>query len=52
MKIPRALLTAISFAGRAAGLAFVEAFVADAKASGLVAQSIARSGLRGVTVTP
>jgi polar amino acid transport system substrate-binding protein len=38
--------------GRAAGLAFVEAFVADAKASGLVAQSIARSGLRGVNVAP
>jgi polar amino acid transport system substrate-binding protein len=38
--------------GHAAGLAFVEAFVAEAKASGLVAQSIARSGLRGVNVAP
>jgi hypothetical protein len=39
MKILRALLAAISFA-------------AAAKASGLVARSIARSGLRGVTVAP
>jgi hypothetical protein len=39
MKILRALLAAISFA-------------ADAKASGLVAQSIARSDLRGVNVAP
>ena len=38
--------------GRAAGLAFVATFVADAKASGLVAQSITRAGLRGVTVAP
>jgi polar amino acid transport system substrate-binding protein len=38
--------------GRDAGLAFVATFVADAKASGLVAQSIARAGLRGVTVAP
>jgi polar amino acid transport system substrate-binding protein len=38
--------------GRDAGLAFVATFVAGAKASGLVAQSIARAGLRGVTVAP
>ena len=36
--------------GRAAGLAYVEAFVADAKASGLVAEAISRAGLRGVNV--
>ena len=38
--------------GRAAGLAYVSAFVADAKASGLVAESIARARLRGVNVAP
>jgi polar amino acid transport system substrate-binding protein len=38
--------------GRSAGLTFVAAFVADAKASGLVAQSIARAGLRGINVAP
>jgi hypothetical protein len=38
MKFPRASFAAISFA--------------DAKASGLVARSIARSGLRGVSVAP
>jgi len=38
--------------GHAAGLAYVTAFVADAKASGLVAQSVARAGLRGVNVAP
>jgi polar amino acid transport system substrate-binding protein len=38
--------------GRSAGIAFVAAFVADAKGSGLVAQSIARAGLRGVNVAP
>ncbi|HVQ61665.1 MAG TPA: hypothetical protein VMS53_06245 [Burkholderiales bacterium] len=38
--------------GHAAGLACVTAFVADAKASGLVAQSVARAGLRGVNVAP
>jgi polar amino acid transport system substrate-binding protein len=38
--------------GHAAGLAYVTAFVGDAKASGLVAQSVARAGLRGVNVAP
>jgi len=38
--------------GHAAGLAYVANFVADAKGSGLVAQSIARAGLRGVSVAP
>lgn len=38
--------------GRASGLAFVAAFVAEVKASGLVRQSIERAGLRGVTVSP
>ena len=38
--------------GRTAGLAYVSAFVADAKASGLVAESIARARLRGVNVAP
>jgi len=38
--------------GRAAGLAYVATFVADAKASGLVAEAIARAGLRGVNVAP
>ncbi len=38
--------------GRPAGLAYVAAFISEAKASGLVGQSIARAGLRGVTVAP
>src|SRR5262245_11692402 len=38
--------------GHAAGLAYVAAFVAEARASGLVAQSIARAGRRGVGVAP
>ena len=38
--------------GREAGLAFVAAFVGEAKASSLVAESIARAGLRGVNVAP
>jgi polar amino acid transport system substrate-binding protein len=38
--------------GRAAGLAYVSGFVADAKASGLVAEAIAHAGLRGVNVSP
>jgi polar amino acid transport system substrate-binding protein len=38
--------------GRTAGLAYVSSFVADAKASGRVAESIARAGLRGVNVAP
>ena len=38
--------------GRAAGLAYVASFVADAKASGLVAEAISRAGLRGVNVAP
>lgn len=33
-------------------VAAVAAFVSEAKASGLVARSIARAGLRGVTVAP
>lgn len=38
--------------GRDAGLAFVASFIAEAKASGLVGEVIARAGLRGVTVAP
>ena len=38
--------------GREAGLAFVAAFIGEAKASGVVADSIARAGLRGVNVAP
>ena len=38
--------------GRDAGLAFVRAVVEDAKASGLVARAIARTGARGVSVAP
>jgi polar amino acid transport system substrate-binding protein len=38
--------------GREAALAFVAAFVGEAKASGLVAESIARAGLRGVNAAP
>jgi polar amino acid transport system substrate-binding protein len=38
--------------GRDAGLAFVRAVVEDAKASGLVARAIERTGARGVSVAP
>lgn len=38
--------------GRAAGLAYLREFVEDAKASGLVARAIERTGARGVSVAP
>ena len=38
--------------GRDAGLAFLRAVVEEAKASGLVARAIARTGARGVSVAP
>ena len=38
--------------GREAGLAYLRAFVEDAKASGLVARAIERTGARGVSVAP
>jgi polar amino acid transport system substrate-binding protein len=38
--------------GRDAGLAFLRRVVEDAKASGLVARAIERTGARGVSVTP
>lgn len=38
--------------GRDAGLAFLRHVVADAKASGLVARAIERTGARGVSVAP
>jgi polar amino acid transport system substrate-binding protein len=38
--------------GRDAGLAYVRAVVEDAKASGLVARAIERTGARGVSVAP
>jgi polar amino acid transport system substrate-binding protein len=38
--------------GRAAALAYLRAFVEDAKASGLVARAIAETGARGVAVAP
>ena len=38
--------------GKSAGLAYVRALVEDAKASGLVARAIERTGARGVTVAP
>ncbi|HET7340617.1 MAG TPA: ABC transporter substrate-binding protein, partial [Methylomirabilota bacterium] len=37
---------------REAGAAFLRAFVEDVKASGLVAQLIARNGAQGVSVAP
>ena len=50
---PAAALKSIALPrGRATGLAHVSDFVADAEASGLVAESIARAGLRGVDVAP
>jgi polar amino acid transport system substrate-binding protein len=38
--------------GRDAGLAYLRSVVEDAKASGLVARAIERTGARGVTVAP
>ena len=38
--------------GRDAGLAYLRAFVEDAKASGLVTRAIERTGARGVSVAP
>jgi polar amino acid transport system substrate-binding protein len=38
--------------GRAAGLAYVRRVVEDAKASGLVARAIERTGARGIAVAP
>lgn len=38
--------------GRDAGLTYLRGFVEDAKASGLVARAIERTGARGVTVAP
>jgi polar amino acid transport system substrate-binding protein len=38
--------------GRAAGLAYLRGLVEEAKASGLVARAIARTGARGVSVAP
>ena len=38
--------------GRDAGLAYLRSVVEDAKASGLVARAIERTGARGVSVAP
>jgi len=38
--------------GRDAGLAYLRGFVEDAKASGLVARAIEKTGARGVSVAP
>jgi polar amino acid transport system substrate-binding protein len=38
--------------GRDAGLVYLRAFVEEAKASGMVAQSIEKTGFRGVSVAP
>lgn len=38
--------------GRNVGLVYLRAFVEEAKASGMVAQSIAKTGFRGVSVAP
>jgi hypothetical protein len=38
--------------GRAAALAYVNEFVAQAKTSGAVARAVADAGLRGVDVAP
>jgi len=38
--------------GRAAGAKYLRAFIEDMKKSGFVAQAIARSGVRGVSVAP
>ena len=49
MKVPQAVGVP---RGRDAGLAYLRAFVEDAKASGLVARAIERTGARGVSVAP
>jgi len=38
--------------GKSAGVAYLRSVVEDAKASGLVARAIERTGARGVTVAP
>jgi polar amino acid transport system substrate-binding protein len=38
--------------GRPAGAAYLKAFIEDVKASGLVAKTIERNGVRGLTVAP
>lgn len=38
--------------GRPAGLAYLRAYVEEAKASGMIARAIEKSGLRGVAVAP
>ena len=38
--------------GRDAGLAYLKSMVEDAKASGLVARAIERTGAQGVSVAP
>src|SRR5262249_3815049 len=38
--------------GRGEGLKCLREFIADAKASGLVAQAIERNGIRGVAIAP
>jgi polar amino acid transport system substrate-binding protein len=38
--------------GRDAGLAYLRGFVEEAKASGLVARAIEKTGARGVSVAP
>jgi polar amino acid transport system substrate-binding protein len=49
MKVPQAVGVP---RGRDAGLAYLRGFVEDAKASGLVAQAIEKTGARGVSVAP
>jgi polar amino acid transport system substrate-binding protein len=49
MKVPQAVGVP---RGRDAGLAYLRGFVEDAKASGLVARAIERTGARGVSVAP
>lgn len=44
--------TAGTLPGRAAGSAYLNAFVEDVKASGLVAQWIEKSGVKGLSVAP
>ena len=44
--------TAGTIPGRNAGLAYLRAFVEDVKASGLVAQWIEKSGVKGLSVAP
>jgi polar amino acid transport system substrate-binding protein len=49
MKVPQAVGVP---RGRDAGLAYLRGFVEEAKASGLVARAIERTGARGVSVAP